>query len=195
MVLARISSNEEANMPPNGSQTPDALNIERLIAKVPKAVRYACRYYGYQANWNEVENLSQNILVKLFKDDGRVLQSFANRSSVDTWLYTVVRRELRRYFLRRWWEKENLTNVDDLSPETLRFEANQEERLIDKEERRNLDAIISSLSGRKRRLMELGLQDLESREIAKEMGIKIESVYRRKSALLKEIHRLIEGGG
>jgi RNA polymerase sigma factor (sigma-70 family) len=85
--------------------------------------------------------------------------------------------------------------VDDLSPETLRYRANQEERLIGDNERITLHTIISRLPDRKRRLMQLDLQGLKSREIAIEMGIKIESVYRRKSALLKEIQGLIEAGG
>jgi RNA polymerase sigma factor (sigma-70 family) len=180
---------------PNGSQATDRLDIERLIAKVTKAVRYACRFYNYRASQDEVEDFSQDILVKLLKDDGRILQSFANRSSVDTWLYTVVRRELRPYLFRLRWEKENLSNVDDLSPETLRYRANQEERLIGDNERITLHTIISRLPDRKRRLMQLDLHGLKSREIAIDMGIKIESVYRRKSALLKEIQGLIEAGG
>jgi RNA polymerase sigma factor (sigma-70 family) len=194
LILARISSDEEVSVSPNGSQSPDALNIEQLIAKVPKAVRYACRFYGYQANWDEVADFSQDILVTLFNDDGRVLKSFANRSSIETWLYTIVRRALGPYLLRRRWEKENLNDVDDLSPEALRYEANQEERLIDEDERKTLYAIISKLPNRKRQLMELDLQELKSREIAKEMAIKVESVYRQKSALLKEVQRLIEEG-
>lgn len=137
-------------------------------------MRYACRYYGYQANRDEVEDLVQDILVKLFKDDGRVLQSFANRSLIDTWLYTVVRRELRTYLLRRLWEKENMSNVDDLSSENLRYEANQEERLIEEGKRKTLRAIINILPDRKHRLVVLSLQELKPEEIAKEMGIKIE---------------------
>ena len=180
-------------MSPNGSQALDELDIEQLIAKVSKAVRSVCRSYNYQANQDEVEDLSQDILVTLFKDSGRVLQSFDNRSSIDTWLYTIVRRGLRSYLLKRRWEKENLSNVDGLSPETLRYKANQEESLIYDDKRKSLQAIISSLPDRKRQLMELELQDLKSSEIAREMGIKIESVYHQKSALLKEIQSLIEG--
>jgi RNA polymerase sigma factor (sigma-70 family) len=161
---------------------------------ISKAVRYTCRLYGYQANGDEVEDLSQDILVTLFNDEGRVLRSFANRSSVETWLYTIVRRELRPYFLKRRWEKENLSDVDDLSTEALRYEANQEERLIGQDERRALRAILSRLPDRKRQLVELELQELKSRDIAKEMGIKVESVYRLKSVLLKEIRRSIEEG-
>lgn len=181
-------------MLPNGSQAPDALDVERLIATVSKAVRYACRLYGYQANGDEVEDFSQDILVTLFNDEGRVLRSFANRSLVETWLYTIVRRKLRLYFLRRRWEQENLSDVGDLPTEALRYEANQEKRLIDQDERKALHAILSRLPDRKRQLMELELQELKSRDIAKELGIKVESVYRLKSALLKEIRRSIEEG-
>jgi RNA polymerase sigma factor (sigma-70 family) len=194
LILTRISSDEEVSVSPNSSQSPDTLNIKQLIAKVSKAVCCACRFYGYQANRDEVDDFSQDILVTLFNDDGRVLKSFANRSSIETWLYTIVRRTLAPHLLRRRWEKENLNDVDDLSPEALRCDANQEERLIDKDERKILYAIISRLPNRKRQLMELDLQELKSREIAKEMGIKVESVYRQKSALLKEIQRLIEEG-
>jgi DNA-directed RNA polymerase specialized sigma24 family protein len=37
------------------------------------------------------------------------------------------------------------------------------------------------------------LQELSAEEIAKEMGIKNESVYREKSALKKKIQKMIKG--
>jgi len=134
MVLARIVPVEDTIMSPNGSQAHSVFDVEQLIVnispKVSMAVRYACRYYGHQTNWAEVMDLSQDILVTLISDGGRALRTFANHSSIDTWLKTVVRRELRSYFLKRRWEKENFRNVDELSPEDLRCEANQEERLM-----------------------------------------------------------------
>jgi len=94
--------------------------------------------------------------------------------------------------LKRRWEKENFRNVEDLSPEDLRYEANQEERLIDEDARKTLYAIIGRLPERKRRLLDLEFQELISREIANQMRIKIESVYAAKSALLKEIRESLE---
>ncbi len=190
-----IFTDEEVKVSPNGSQVPEVIDIEWLIAKVPKAVRYACRFYGYQASQDEVEDFSQFVFLKMLKNNGRILRSFEGRSSIDTWLYAVVRRELKPYLLGRQWEEENMSDVDDLSPETLRYNPNQEERLIDEDKRKTLHALISRLPDRKRQLLELLLEEMKPEEIAKEMGIKIDSVYRLKNTIIKEFQRLIEGGG
>jgi len=56
-------------MPSNDSQAPDAIDSKQLVVglspKIPKAVRYACRFYGHDPNWDEVEDLSQDVIVKL----------------------------------------------------------------------------------------------------------------------------------
>jgi RNA polymerase sigma factor (sigma-70 family) len=184
-------------MPTNDSQAPDAVDAKQLVLglspKVPKAVRYACRFYGHDPNWAEVEDLSQNVLVKLIDDDCRRLRSFANFSSIETWLYTVVRRDVRPYVLRRRWEKENVIYVNDQLSNVLSYQPAQDKTLIDGDKRRTLQAIISSLSKRKRLLIELELKELKPREIAKEMGIKVNSFYSEKSALIKEIRETIKG--
>jgi RNA polymerase sigma factor (sigma-70 family) len=75
----------------------------------------------------------------------------------------------------------------------LSYQPAQDKALVDEDKRRALQAIISSLSERKRRLIELDLQELKPKEIAKEMGIKINSFYSQKSALIKEIRETIKG--
>jgi RNA polymerase sigma factor (sigma-70 family) len=186
-------------MPSNDSQASDALDAKQLVVrlspKVSKAVRYACHFYGYDPNWDEVEDLSQDVLAKLIEDNCRRMRSFANFSSIETWLYTVVKHEVKPYVLRRRWEKENVSYVNDLSLGALSYQPTQEKTLTDEDKRRTLQAIISSLPKRKRRLIELELQELKPREIAKEMGIKIDSFYSEKSALIKEIRELIKGIG
>ena len=184
-------------MPSNDSQTPDAPDAKQLVVrlspKVPKAVRYACRFYGYDPNWDEIEDLSQGILAKLIEDNCRRMRSFANFSSIETWLYTVVKHNVKPYVLRRRWEKENVSYVNDLLSGALSYQPTQEKTLADEDKRRTLWAIISSLPGRKRRLIELEIQELKPKEIAKEMGIKIDSFYSEKSALIKEIRESIKG--
>jgi DNA-directed RNA polymerase specialized sigma24 family protein len=83
--------------------------------------------------------------------------------------------------------------VDDLPHDALYYQATQEKTLIDKDEWRALQEIISRLPERKRRLMQLVVLGLKPEEIAEEMGIKIGSVYAEKSALFKEIRELLEG--
>jgi RNA polymerase sigma factor (sigma-70 family) len=180
----------------NGSQTLDALYVERLITElspnVSKALYHACRFYGHPANQDEINDLTQDILVKLIEDGHRRLLSYDGRSNINTWLYTVVRRALKPCLLRQRWEKECIGNMDDLSPDALSYQPTQEERLIDEDERRTLRAIISRLTRHKRRLAQLMLLELKPEEIAKEMGIRIESFYAKESALLKEMRELIE---
>jgi DNA-directed RNA polymerase specialized sigma24 family protein len=95
--------------------------------------------------------------------------------------------------LRRRWEKENVSYSNDLLSNVLSYPPAQDKTLIDEDKRRTLQAIISSLSNRKRRLIELELLELKPKEIAKEMGIKINSFYSEKSALIKEIREMIKG--
>lgn len=45
--------------------------------------------------------------------------------------------------------------MDGLSPETLRYDANQEEGIIDEDRRKTLQAIIGRLPERNRRLIEV----------------------------------------
>ncbi|MBO0861737.1 MAG: RNA polymerase sigma factor [Chloracidobacterium sp.] len=184
-------------MPSNDSQATDALNAKQLVVrlspKIPKAVRYACRFYGHDPNWDEVEDLSQDVLAKLIDDDCRRMRSFANYSSIETWLYTVVKHDVKVYVLKRRHEKENVRYVTDLLPDALSYQPTQEKTLIYEGQLRTLHAIIGSLSRRKRRLIELQIQELKPKEIAKEMGIKIDSFYSQKSAIIKEIRESIEG--
>ena len=136
-------------MYPNDSQAPDSLDAKQLVVrlspKVPKAVSFACRFYGHNPNWDEVEDLSQDVLAKLIDDNCRRMRSFANFSSIETWLYTVVKHNVKPYVLRRRWEKENVSCVNDLLSGSLSYQPTQEKTLIDEGERKKLRAIISSL--------------------------------------------------
>jgi RNA polymerase sigma factor (sigma-70 family) len=184
-------------MPSNDSQAPDALDAKQLVVelspKVPKAVRFACRFYGHDPNRDEIEDLSQGVLAKLIEDNCRRIRSFANHSSIETWLYTVIKHDVKPYVLRRRWEKDNVGHLNDLAPGALSYQPTQEKALIDEDERRTLWAIIRSLPKRKRQMIELEIHGLKPKEIAKEMGIKINSFYSEKSVLIKEIRKSIEG--
>jgi RNA polymerase sigma factor (sigma-70 family) len=184
-------------MPSNDSQAPDALNAKQLVVellpKVSRAVRYACLFYGHAPNWEEVEDLSQAVLDKLIEDNCRRMRSFANLSSIETWLYTVVKHDVKPYVSRRLWEKENVSYPNDLLSGALSYQPAQEKTLIYEDKWRTLRAIISRLPKGKRRLIELGIRGLKPKEIAKEMGIRINSFYSEKSALIKELRKSIKG--
>jgi RNA polymerase sigma factor (sigma-70 family) len=180
----------------NDSPALVTLDVERLIIEllpvVHGAVRYSCRVYGHNTNQDEIRDLCQDTVVLLIENDYRRLRSFANRSSLETWLYTVVRHNVKLYLWKRRVQT-RMVSVDDLSQDALTYQPIQEETLIEEDKREALKAIITSLPQRKRRLVELALQDLKPEEIAKEMGIKVSSVYREKSVLFKEIRRMLNG--
>jgi RNA polymerase sigma factor (sigma-70 family) len=150
------------------------------------------RIYRRRTNQGEIEDLTQDVLVKLIEDNYSRLRSFAGRSKIETWLYTVVRHCIGQYLSRRRREEENV-GVGDLSPNALYYQATQEKTLIDEGEWRALQEIISRLPERKRLLLQLVILGLKPEEIAEEMGIKIGSVYAEKSALFKEVRELLEG--
>jgi RNA polymerase sigma factor (sigma-70 family) len=192
-VLARISSVEEAIMAPNDSQDPDIPDVEQLIIKLlPKVSKAVRRVYRNPTNPDEIEDLTQDVLVLLIENDYSRLRSFAGLSKIETWMYTIVRHCVGHHLQKRRCENDTVS-VDDLSPAALIYQPIQEKMLIGEDERKALQAIINSLPERRKLLMELALQGLKSGEIAKEMRIKISYTYSEKSALFKEIRELLEG--
>ncbi|HKQ76187.1 MAG TPA: sigma-70 family RNA polymerase sigma factor [Blastocatellia bacterium] len=183
-------------MDPNDSFALVKIDVDRLIIEllpvVHGAVRYSCRVYGHHTNQDEIRDLCQDAVLLLMENDYQRLRSFANRSSLETWLYTVVRHNVKLYLWKRRL-RDRTVSVDDMSQDALAYQAIQEEALIEEDERKALRAVIITLPERKRRLMELMLRELKPKEIAKEMGIKVTSVYRQKSVLFKEIREILKG--
>lgn len=168
----------------------ESLIIE-LLPVVHSAVRYSCRIYGHRTSQDEIRDLCQDAILLLIENDYRRLRSFANRSSLETWLYTVVRHNVKLYVRKQRLQKRTVS-MDDLSQDALVYQPIQEETLIEEAERKTLRAIIIALPERKRLLMELALRELNPEEIAKEMGIKVSSVYRQKSVLFKDIRKTLK---
>jgi len=185
-------------MPRNDSQTPDALDIEllfkRLSRYIPRAAASACRFYDHPTNWGEIEDLSQDIRILLSKDNCEKLRSYNHGSSPETWLYTVVRRHVGRY-LQRQRKQVKTVRLEELSPDSLKSQPIQEETLISEDERTAFWAFVRSLPAGKQRLVGLALQGLEPKEMAEEMGIKINSVYQERYDLKKELLGFLEGRG
>lgn len=180
-------------MTPHDSQSPDEFDVKQSIIELsPKISKAARRVYRHPANQDEIEDITLDVIVLLIEDDSRRLRTFASRSKIETWLHTVVTHCVGQYLWKQRWEREDMS-LDDLSSDALSYQAIQEKALIDEEEWEALHAIINNLPERKRRLMELTLQGLTSAEIAKEIGIKISSVSSEKSALFKEIRKLLGG--
>jgi DNA-directed RNA polymerase specialized sigma24 family protein len=62
-----------------------AIDSEQLLADVYEAVRWACLRYHGRIRGDELDDFSQQIILKLFEDDCRRLHSFKRHSLPKTW--------------------------------------------------------------------------------------------------------------
>lgn len=176
-------------MPEHDSLQSLASDAEELLAEILSVVCAACNKRDYYPDQSEIEGLASRIAVKLLDKDGRLLRSFEGRSKRRTWLFTIADR-----FVRRWVRsRKKMMGLDDAPLESLAIQPDQEERVFSREIREKLLEVFGKLTLREQKLLCLWLQELSAEEIAKEMGIKKESVYREKSALKKKIQRMIKG--
>jgi hypothetical protein len=72
-----------------------SMDIERLIVEITPilktAIRQACRRYHYSPGWDEIEDLSQGIILGLIKNNYRRLRLYDQQHSLQTWLAVIAR--------------------------------------------------------------------------------------------------------
>lgn len=71
------------------------ISFDDLLKLVTNAVHRGYRIYGHRPNPEDVKDIVQEIVLLLIKDDFRVLRSFEQRSSLETWLQTIARHKIR----------------------------------------------------------------------------------------------------
>src|SRR5262245_63511804 len=104
-----IELEESVSLPDFNPTAP--MDLEQLLHDVYEAVRWACLRYRGRVRWDELDDFSQQIILKLFEDDCRRLRSFNNSFSFKTWLQRVVDHDVYRW-LRRRKQAESLDEVD-----------------------------------------------------------------------------------
>ena len=83
-------------------------------------------------------------------------------------------------------------SLDDISREACVCAAAQEAELISEEMRCELNVAVAQLTAREQQFVELlRRDDLTSADVARKMGIKVESVHRRKYTLIKKLRGLV----
>src|SRR5262245_21973922 len=117
---------EEATMAPSGLQPLNVIDVEDFIVKQSRKIyEMARRIYGNPANYDEIEDITHNILVLLIENDYHRLRSFDGRSKFETWLYIFIRNYVGQYQWKRRCKK-NTINVDGLSLDALSHQPVQE---------------------------------------------------------------------
>jgi RNA polymerase sigma factor (sigma-70 family) len=179
-------------MRPTEAPHRDNIALERLFAEIlldiPYVVAQACRSLGRHPSQMDFEDVVQQVILLLIDDDYYNLRSFKRLSSPRTWLFSVV----RRYLIRQIRRQNRETSLIPFPPDSLPLQPEQENKLIDEERAGRLAKALSRLTDRERRLFRLLCSDeLSACEIAKEMRIKPESVYRERVTLIKKIGKMV----
>jgi len=162
--------------------------FEEILSDIPLVVHRACHSLGHRPRRMEFEGIVQHVILLLIDRDYYTLRSFKRLSSHQTWLFTIVRRYLARQIQRQSREM----SLEDIPRASLSAQPEQEKALIAKEEAKRLSVAVNKLTDRERKLFQLLCIDgMSASEIAKEMGIKLESVYSRRFALIVKVRRMI----
>lgn len=89
--------------------------------------------------------------------------------------------------------KKRAISLDEIPSGSIVCEPTQVDRLIALKRRGSLGCAVPKLTARERQLFQLLCRDeVTAAEVAKEMGIKVESVHRRKHALIKKLQEIID---
>ena len=157
-----------------------------LLPDIRVAVSKAC--YHYSCDPSEIGDVCHQMIILLMEDDYRRLRSFHLESSIKTWLTAVALHYVSNYVGRQ----KKAICLDDISREAFVCAPAQEAELISEEMRCGLNVAVTQLTTRERELFELLCRDdLSSAEVARKMGIKVESVHRRKYKLIKKLRGLV----
>jgi RNA polymerase sigma factor (sigma-70 family) len=87
---------------------------------IDKSAAHACRAYGF--NREEVEDFTQHVRIKIWDHDYAVLRRWQQRSSLPTYLVTVVQRALQDYVNHLWGKWRPSAEARRLGPLALVLE-------------------------------------------------------------------------
>lgn len=181
-------------MPKPNLPEPAIREIEKLfldiIPDIHSAVRQACQSLGHHPDKVEFDGLVSRIMMVLMDNDFHTLRSFGNDSKPQTWLFTIAKRHILHLLDKRKREMP----LDDLPPDSFTTQPDQEKKLIEEEQGKLLLTAVGKLTEHEQKLFVLIMRGLKAGEIAKELKIKKESVYREKNDLMKKLQSIINLG-
>jgi RNA polymerase sigma factor (sigma-70 family) len=174
---------------PRAKKTKARKEVESLQPTLRQAVRAACRKYLLQADEAMIEDFCEEIMLRLMENEYHRLQSFAEQSSRETWLYKVARNHVLNFVQRR----KQADSLDEHRDNEFQVPASQEEEVWQYEQHELLEWALKELTARDRELYDLLFrQELEAEEVAARTGIKLDQVRKRKHKLVNKLKQLIE---
>ncbi|MEW6212063.1 MAG: sigma-70 family RNA polymerase sigma factor [Acidobacteriota bacterium] len=165
--------------------------VEAMYPHIFLMVRLALRLHNHPASEGEIEDLSHEAVLLLIEDDFRRLRTFdETKASIKTWLKAVVMHHVGRHI-----QQQAAHRLDQISESNLLY-AHENETFAPEHKRAEIRDALNKLTERERQLFDLLCKDeMNVREIAAHMGIQVDSVYRRKHALIQKLRSFLNGGG
>ncbi len=164
------------------------IDLEQLLAEVYEAVRWACLRYRGRIRRDELDDFSQQIILRLFEDDCRRLRSFDYSYSFKTWLQRVVDHDVYRWLYRR----ERAESFDDVDQMALVYSPLQYRDIYATEQQKLLSRALGRLNEQERLLYNLWfVSELAPIKIAAVFGTEVRIVYKRKQTLVLKLTRLV----
>jgi RNA polymerase sigma factor (sigma-70 family) len=165
------------------------VDLEQLLAEVYEAVQWACLRYRGRIRRDELDDFSQQIILKLFEDDCRRLHSFKRHSLPKTWLQRVVDNHIYSCLCRRR-QGENPYEVDQGA---LVYSPRQDRDIYTAEQRNLLSRALGKLSDQERLLYQLCFVfEQDARQVATVFEINAKNVYKRKEMLVLKLTKLVQ---
>jgi RNA polymerase sigma-70 factor, ECF subfamily len=190
LIERQIELEESVSSPTLNPHAPIDLGqlVAILLPHINDAVRWAYLRYQDRIREDELDDLSQQIIILLIEDNCRRFRSFNGQSSFKTWLQAVVNHHIYNYFTR-WKQIESLNEVDQ---SLLSYSPLLDQGIATAERRKLLSSALDSLSQQERLLYRLSyIFELDSREIAVIFQTDASRIYKRKQRLLLKLERRV----
>jgi RNA polymerase sigma factor (sigma-70 family) len=188
-VLTTSQIELEASVSLPDFNPPAPIDLEQLVVDVHEAVQWACLRYWDRVRRDELDDFSQQIILKLFENNCRRLHSFKHRSSLKTWLQRVVNNHVYSCLCRR----RQAGSPFEIEQEAVIYSPPQDRDIYAVEQREMLSQALGMLSEQERLLYHLCFVfEQDAREVAAVFGTEIRIVYKRKQTLVLKLTRLVQ---
>jgi RNA polymerase sigma factor (sigma-70 family) len=165
------------------------IDLEQLAVDVQESVRWACLRYQGHARRDELDDFSQQIILKLIEDDCRRLRLFNYNFSLKTWLQAVADYHVHKYLGRR----KPAESFDEVVLGELIYSPRQDRDIYAAEQQKLLFRALGKLSEQERLLYNLWfVSELAPIKIAAAFGTEVRIVYKRKQTLVLKLTRLVQ---
>lgn len=162
------------------------LNV--IIELLPKLVSQAHRTLKHNPSTVDREDDVQRIFLLLIDRNFRALKTYDQASSLQTWLFTIVKRHIaNRLLLQR-----RLVELDVAMDALVEF-PRQELRILSDEREALLKSIVSNLTAHEEYLFQLIREGRKASEIAVALKITKNTCYAEKSALINKLRNALKG--